>query len=440
MSAVEPEIQYVRTHDGFNIAYYAAGQGPAVVLASLPNSHIQLELTMPDVRRVTEMASQIVTYVRYDHRGFGLSDRNATDFSIDALLPDLEAVVERLSIPSISLIGFGFASPVAVAYAARHPDRVSRLVLWPGWVRVPQSVIDRVEPLVALGAADWEFATESLVRYSQGWNDEMSGPAAAVFRDAVTPETCAAFVQAAKRWDVTDLLRDIDAPVLLVHEQRDPYEMPKSVAAALPHARMVILDGATRPERMMKASAATISFVLGQDAPAAAAEAAPRPEGTTAILFADIVSSTALTEEIGDLAFRVRARELDQRLRAAIREAGGTPVEGKLLGDGVMGVFSFARQAIDAALRCEPAAKGTGLQLHVGVHAGDVIRDEDNVFGGAVNMAARIADASRPGQVLVSDVVRALARTSAAVAFDDCGEYRLKGIAEPQRLYAVLSR
>ena len=148
-------------------------------------------------------------------------------------------------------------------------------------------------------------------------------------------------------------------------------------------------------------------------------------------------SYEALTEQLGDAAFRAKARELDTSLRAIIGESGGTPVEGKVLGDGVLAVFTSARQAIDCALRCDTASEAVGLQLHLGIHAGDVIREGNNVYGGAVNIAARIATASAPGEVLVSDTVRALARTSAGVAFDDRGEHSLKGVADPQRLYAV---
>ena len=108
-----------------------------------------------------------------------------------------------------------------------------------------------------------------------------------------------------------------------------------------------------------------------------------------------------------------------------------------MLGDGVMAVFSSARQAIDAALRCNAEAAATSLQLDLGLHAGDVIRDGNNVYGGAVNIAARIASESAPGEILASDVVRGLARTSAGVAFEDRGERQLKGIADPQRLYAI---
>jgi class 3 adenylate cyclase len=167
------------------------------------------------------------------------------------------------------------------------------------------------------------------------------------------------------------------------------------------------------------------------------AEEVELPEGTATILFADIADSTLLTEQLGDAPFRARARELDAALRAIISETGGRTVEGKLLGDGVMAVFSSAHRAIECAARCNAAAEDTDLRLHIGAHAGDVIREGDNVFGGAVNIAARIAAKSAPGEVLVSETVRSLARTSTDVKFEDRGYQELKGVAEAQRLFAV---
>jgi len=165
-----------------------------------------------------------------------------------------------------------------------------------------------------------------------------------------------------------------------------------------------------------------------------------QPQATAIIFFADIANSTALTERLGDEVFRAKARELDGALRAIIRTAGGTPIEGRLLGDGVLAVFTSARQAIDSALRCVEAGAPMGLSLHLGMHAGDVIREDDNIFGGAVNIAARIASESSPGELLVSQTVRDLARSSAGVSFEDRGDRNLKGIDEPVRVFAVMPR
>ena len=119
------------------------------------------------------------------------------------------------------------------------------------------------------------------------------------------------------------------------------------------------------------------------------------PEGTTVILFLDIADSTALTTKLGDAAYREKERELDTSLRAAITEAGGTPVEGKVLGDGILSVYKSAKDAIDAAQRCRDLGNEASLPLHLGIHAGDVVREANNVHGGAVQVASRVAKRRR---------------------------------------------
>ena len=108
----------------------------------------------------------------------------------------------------------------------------------------------------------------------------------------------------------------------------------------------------------------------------------------------------------------------------------------------MLAVFTSAREAIEAARRCARAGDDAGLPLHLGLHAGDVSREKDpdgrdNVYGGAVNIASRISGLSAPGEVLVSETVRSLARTSAGVRFEDRGEQALKGVGEPVRVWAV---
>jgi len=124
-------------------------------------------------------------------------------------------------------------------------------------------------------------------------------------------------------------------------------------------------------------------------------------------------------------------------VRAVIGETGGVPVEGRLLGDGLMAVFTSARQAIEGGIRARAAANEVGLGLHLGLHAGDVNREGDNVFGGTVNLASRVAAMAPAGEIFVSETVRGLARTSSGVSFDDRGDHALKGVEGRQRLYAI---
>jgi class 3 adenylate cyclase len=209
--------------------------------------------------------------------------------------------------------------------------------------------------------------------------------------------------------------------------------LSRELAAAIPGAYFVTADDYTSE---------LWQFVTGQQGgvqPREPRERAASHSGMAVILFADIADSTALTERLGDAAFREKARALDDALRAAVRDHGGSVIDAKTLGDGILATFPAASQAIAAALACASAGGDAGLPLHVGLHAGDVIRESDNVFGGAVNIAARISSLAAPGEVLVSDIVRGLARTSAGVTFEDRGEHALKGVAEPQRVYAVLA-
>src|SRR3990172_3683643 len=133
---MEPRIQYAQTVDGVSIAFWTLGEGtPLVHLPPLPWSHIQLEWQDPGWRRWYELLARNRMLVRYDARGAGLSDRDVSGFSLDAYLLDVEAVVERLGLKTIGLFASMLSGPVGIAYVARHPERVSRLVLWCSWAR-----------------------------------------------------------------------------------------------------------------------------------------------------------------------------------------------------------------------------------------------------------------------------------------------------------------
>jgi class 3 adenylate cyclase len=260
-------------------------------------------------------------------------------------------------------------------------------------------------------------------------------------QEGITQKTWKAMVEALVDSDVTDLLAQVRAPTLVLHSLEAPLPdigVARELTSRIPDARLVVLEGNVAGWAVPAEAIAALRDFLGIAPSSALAQASSAATSDTAIiLFADIAGSTALTERLGDAAFRARARSLDEALRAAIRDHAGTAIEGKLLGDGVLATFASARQAIEGAMACRAAGSDAALPLHLGLHAGDVLHEEGNVYGGAVNIAARIADASAPGEVLVSDIVRGLARTSAGVSFDDRGEHALKGIAEPQRLWAV---
>ncbi len=441
---MEPRIQYAKTKDGVSIAYWTLGEGmPFIHVPDGPWCSIRLQWLIPEFRTFYERLAEKRMLVQYDSRGSGLSQRDVTDYSLDGVLLDLDAVVDRLGVSSITLWGVAHLGPVAIAYAARHPERVSHIVLWCSWARASDIFqSSEFRALRALADNSWELYTETIAHYGFGWSaGQLARGYAAFMRESVTQEAFQAAHGAMGRFDVTSVLPQVKTPTLVLHRRQLPWvsvDVAGGLASRIPNARLALLEGESVAPALgdVEAVHSAIDEFLGEGEEAAEAKT-ELPEGMAVILFADIANSTALTEQLGDAAFRKKARELDTSLRAIIGEFGGTPVEGKVLGDGVLAVFTSARQAIDCALRCNSASEPQGLLLHLGIHAGDVIREGNNVYGGAVNIAARVAGASEPGEVLVSDTVRSLARTSAGVAFEDRGEHDLKGVADPQRLFAV---
>jgi tetratricopeptide (TPR) repeat protein len=164
------------------------------------------------------------------------------------------------------------------------------------------------------------------------------------------------------------------------------------------------------------------------------------PNAKSILLFTDVVDSTRLTEELGAAHYRARARQAERAITGAILANGGTLVTGISLGDGFIGLFPSVAQAVDAARRCTADVPPTGLHLHVGVHQGELIVDGDRIYGPAVNMAARVCGLSGPDEILVSEPVRGALDARHRVRLVDRGEHTLKGIAAPQRVYAVVER
>jgi class 3 adenylate cyclase/pimeloyl-ACP methyl ester carboxylesterase len=380
--------------------------------------------------------------IQYDPRGCGHSDRATIDFSMDAMIRDLEAVVEKTSISRFALMAFIDGVPIALTFAAKHPEFLTHLVLCDGWAKFADwesSPVHQVE--TAIRDKDWRLYTETFANVLWGLEDrELTRQFAAFMRNSSSEEALRAAYAAMESYDATPALSQVAVPTLVVHNQNNhwqPLPVGRRIAAGIPGARLAVID-----DLFWTPVPDLVREFTGAPAPPEVVATPATPSGTAIILFADIADSTALTERLGDDAFRATARDLDTALRAIIREHSGTPIEGKLLGDGVLAVFTSARQAIEAALACARSGADASLPLHLGLHAGDVLREKDasdreNVYGGAVNIASRISGLSAPGEVLVSETVRSLARTSAGVSFEDRGEQALKGVGEPVRVWAV---
>ena len=281
---MEPRIQYAKTKDGVSIAYWTLGEGrPFVYMAGGPWNHIEL-WQVPECRRWYERLAPKRMLVRYDVRGTGLSDRNVADYSLEAQLLDVEAVVDRLGLDRFDLFGAADAGPVAIAYAARHLEHVARLVLWCSWARTSDITSPRIQAWLGLIDQDWELMTDTCAHMVLGWaGGEIGRHAAARLRESVTREAAQAALAAMSRFDVTALLRQVKSPTLVLHRRDVPWfpvDVAGSLASGIQDARLTVLEGESTAPYLgdMEAAVSVIDEFLG------AGEGGPPREAESALV------------------------------------------------------------------------------------------------------------------------------------------------------------
>jgi class 3 adenylate cyclase len=292
---------------------------------------------------------------------------------------------------------------------------------------------------------DWETYTETAGHIATGFSQpDEARRWAAYIRESVTQEALQAAMREAEDFDVSDMLGKVESPTLVIHPGRAPYpsvDVARGLASGIPDARLVVLeDTAILPwAGDMEAAVRAIDEFLGEGDEATAAPA-PAAEDIHTILFTDVEGSTALTDRLGDAKARDLLRHHERMVREALKAHGGSEL--KTTGDGFMASFSSATKALECSIAMQRAfaAHNESTQepilVRVGMNAGEPIAEDEDLFGTAVIEAARIAAAAKGGEILVSNVVRELAKGKDFL-FADRGDVTLKGFDEPVRLYEV---
>jgi DNA-binding CsgD family transcriptional regulator/pimeloyl-ACP methyl ester carboxylesterase len=248
---VEPRIQYAKTSDGVDIAFATAGDGPPLVIAAPPLAHVQGRWEA--FAHLYQPLAAHFHLVWYDSRGSGLSDREAIDFSMDAMIRDLEAVVEAAGLTGLAMVAFYDAVPIAVNYAAIRAAKILALILADGWMKFSdyyQSPAYVAEE--ALRSGDWTVYTETFARVLVGLeNQEFAGQVAAYIRESVAPEAwrSANSSQGLEAWDVSAHLPHVTARTLVVHNRNNrllPVQAGQRLAARIPNARFQVVDDMDR--------------------------------------------------------------------------------------------------------------------------------------------------------------------------------------------------
>jgi pimeloyl-ACP methyl ester carboxylesterase/DNA-binding SARP family transcriptional activator len=251
------EIRYCKSPDGVQIAYAVSGMGPPIIRAAHWMSHLQYEWESPVWRHWIDSLSRENTLIRYDERGNGLSDWNASDLSFAAMISDLESVADASGLNRFPLLGVSQSCAVSVAYVVRHPERVSRLVLYGGYAkgwrkRGDRHEIDTHEAMTTLIREGWgrdnpafrQLFTETFIpgatREQMAWFNDLQ-------KETASPINASRLHYAFGDMDVSTILGEVNVPTLVLHARNDaavPFEQGKALAAGIPGARFVDLNSA----------------------------------------------------------------------------------------------------------------------------------------------------------------------------------------------------
>ena len=250
----EQEIQFCTTGDGVQLAYSRMGGGPPLVKTGNWMTHLEFDFETPIWRHLYRELSRDHTLIRYDARGNGLSDRDVGEISFDTFVTDLEAVVDAAGLDRFALFGISQGCAVSVAYAVRHPDRVTRLVLIGGFVLGTMKRGSAVEKeqavamltLIRLGWGQENPAFRQLFtsQFIPGATKEQADWFNELQLISMSPDEAVRYRIATGDFDVSALLAQVSVPTLVMHARDDavvPFDQGRRLAAGIPGARFVPL-------------------------------------------------------------------------------------------------------------------------------------------------------------------------------------------------------
>jgi len=249
-------IRYVSTTDGIQLAWAEAGTGPVLIKAANWLTHLEYEWESPVWRHWIRFFSDNFRYIRYDERGCGMTERNVGDLSLERWVADVEDIVAAADLREpFAMLGISQGGAICAAYAVKHPERVSKLVLYGGYARGPfqrgdpdrasfyKAMIDLVR--LEWGSDNPTFRQVFTSRFIPEGTEEQIGWYNDLCRKTLTPEIAARLLESRAMIDVTGLLGQVRAPTLVLHASGDavvPIAEGHILAAGIPDAQFVELD------------------------------------------------------------------------------------------------------------------------------------------------------------------------------------------------------
>ena len=432
--------RYARNGD-VNIAFQVDGDGPLDLLfVSAFINHVEHVWEDPGLSRFLTRLTGFARLINMDRRGSGLSDDGP--LGVEHELADLLAVLDAAGSERAAVLSYTAGGPLAAILAARHPERVSALVLYACMMRAT-----RDDELPWLPSA--EERTARFERLLERWGDgtmiQQLAPSAAgdevlaawfgrLTRLAASPGRMRRLVAALAEFDPRPELGRIAVPTLVLHRTDDAFidvRHSREYAQRIPGARLVELPGSDSLP-----SAGDSDAVLGEieEFLTGGRRGSERERVLLTVMFSDIVGSTARAAELGDKRWRDLLSVHERDVRRTLERFDGRLLQ--RVGDGFLAVFEGGPSR---AVRCARALRGDaarGVQLRIGLHTGECEVIGDEIVGMAVHIAARVGALAEAGEILVSGTTYGTI-VGAGLDFDYRGEHRLKGVPGPWPMFAL---
>jgi class 3 adenylate cyclase len=436
-----PETRYAKTPDGLNIAYQVVGSGPhsVVFLPAIPA--VDVIWDDPVFAAFLHRLSRLGRLLLLDPRGCGASDRIPLGAlpTIEQWSEDVAVVLDAVGAPSATIIGWAVLTPMAMMFAAAHPERSDAIVLIDATARsrrgagYPSGIApEHIDALIAWRVSTWGTGVWTAQVASRADDPGFKRWVARLERTSQSP----ASVEAVLRWlfdlDLRPLLPTIRVPTLVIDSAGS---MERYVAENIPGARLLTL-GAYAPalffdDRASNELADSIEeFVTGMPPQR-------EPDRVLAtVLFTDVVGSTEHLSRLGD---KTWTQLLDQHyvvIEHELKHHRGRRVN--TTGDGVVATFDGPARAVRCAQAMVEAVRPLGIDVRAGLHTGEVELHGDDIGGIAVHIGQRVSALAGPGEVLVSRTVVDLVAGS-GLEFEERGEHELKGVPGKWAIYAAQS-
>jgi pimeloyl-ACP methyl ester carboxylesterase len=433
-------VSYARNATGDSIAFQVVGDGPRdVVFVPGFVSHLEVFWADPSIAYFYERLASFSRLILFDKRGTGLSDPVLAPLPLEERMEDVRAVMDAAGVEQATLIGLSEGGAMAAVFAAAFPERTSALVLcgmMVGGSAEDHPAGERWAELMRVQVKElldhWgDGSTFRLISPDAEATDEQLGM---LERAGASPAMARALVDMGLQIDIRDVLPSISVPTLVLHRREEifPIEAARDIAARIPGARLVELSGVDHPPWFGDTDAYVAEieeFVTG------VREHAATDRVLSTVLITDIVGSTQRAAAIGDAAWKNLMARHDRLVREELERFRGREV--KHTGDGFLARFDSPARGIRCARAIvESASARLGIEIRAGLHTGEVELVGSDLRGLAVHLAARVAAAAGPGEVVVTSTVKELVLGS-GLAFAERGPHELKGVPGEWRLFGL---